>query len=684
MTGTDPTDPLGLARRLAEAEATIAALLSGEIDAVVDPMTKTPLLISKAQEALLDSEERYRRIVETSEEGICTLDLDAHFTFVNRRVGELLGHPPHEMVGRSLYDFIDKTQRSEIRFERNLAGGSEDSEVEIRRTDGVTIWLLIKNTPILDKRGTTVGMLAMLTDRTSHRHADEALRKSELQYRQIVETTTDGIVKVDVDARFVFVNQRFADMLGYLPEEMIGRPIFSFMNAQSKVLAKAGLESRRKGSRVALDLTYVHKSGTEVMVNVAGTAFLDAVGNYAGTLGMVRDVTEQKKLQEQLMVSDRMASVGTLAAGVAHEINNPLSAVLANLEIMDESLDQMLASDPATSVQRRTDAWLLDEVKAPLADAREAADRVRFIVRDLKIFSRSPKEEVKTVVDVQETMESALRMAWNEIRHRARLVKRYSPVPGVDANQARLGQVFLNLVVNAAQALEDGRAEQNEICVGTALEGDRVVIEVCDTGAGIPPEVVGRIFDPFFTTKEVGVGTGLGLAICMRIVTDMGGELTVTSEVGKGTRFRIALPVGSGVKVAEMGLATSAPAGRPRGQVMLIDDDELVVKSVKRLLVGEHDVVTAVSGQAALALLASGVRFDVILCDLMMPDMTGMNLHRELARIAPEQAARMVFATGGAFTATARDFLAATQNDQLEKPFELASLREMVRRYVPA
>jgi two-component system cell cycle sensor histidine kinase/response regulator CckA len=685
MTGTKVRPARGLALRLAEAEATIEALLSGQIDAVVDSKSKTPVLLSKAQDALRVSEERYRRIVETSNEGIWTIDTESKITFVNRRLADMLGYSTDAMLGKSFSEFIPEASeaKSPQRFESSHQEISEETEVKLERSDRSELWVLLKTSPIRDADGTYVGTLAMMTDRTRARQDEEALRKSEEQYRQIVETTTDGIIKLDSDSRIVFANRRFAEMLGYQPREMMGVSVFEFMIAAANVTAADSIERRKIGLKGSLDTSFRHKDGAEVSVNIAGSPLADAEGQHIGTLGLVRDVTERRKMQSQLMVSDRMASVGTLAAGVAHEINNPLAAVIANLDYVADSLGRMVGGDAAERSEGRSDAWIVEEIKAPIDDAREAAQRVRFIVRDLKIFSRSPSDEPRGAVDVKAIMESSLRMAWNEIRHRARLVKNYGPVPGVNANEARLGQVFLNLVVNAAQAMQEGRAEYNEICVTTRLQGERVIIEVGDTGAGIPPEIVGRIFDAFFTTKAVGVGTGLGLAICHRIVTDMGGELTVESELGKGTTFRVSLPVATHTREHEIVAPVEplANTGR-RGRILVVDDEEMVVRSVKRILSKEHDVVPMVSASEALALCANGERFDLILCDLMMPDMTGMDLHRELSLVAPDQASRMIFVTGGAFTAKARHFLSETPKEHLEKPFDSANLRAIVQRYL--
>jgi signal transduction histidine kinase len=251
----------------------------------------------------------------------------------------------------------------------------------------------------------------------------------------------------------------------------------------------------------------------------------------------LREVTtraEQRRLQEQLMVAERMASVGTLAAGVAHEINNPLAAVVANLELALRTVERLPQELPD-----------LGELRAELRDAHEAAHLVRQIVRDVKVFSRSVDERAGPV-DVRQVLDSTVRMAWNEIRHRARLLKSYDSVPPVWTTDARLGQVFLNLLINAAQAIEIGHVDSNQIRLVTRTDDrGRAVVEIADTGVGISAENLGRIFTPFFTTKPPGGGTGLGLSISHRIVKELGGELRLASEPGRGTLASVALPAAS-------------------------------------------------------------------------------------------------------------------------------------------
>ncbi|HEU4578423.1 MAG TPA: response regulator [Polyangiaceae bacterium] len=445
----------------------------------------------------------------------------------------------------------------------------------------------------------------------------------------------------------------------------------------------SGLEALSIVKRKGIDVPFIIVSGT-VGEEAAVGAMRAGAHDYVLKQSLVRlcpaidrELREaelrasQKKMQEQLLISDRMASVGTLAAGVAHEINNPLAAIVANLELMSRDL---------TAVADRLDLTdRLHEVFDELSDARESADRLRHIVRDLKIFSRATDEEHRGAVEVQRVLESSLRMAWNEIRHRARLIKDYSEVPAVEANEARLGQVFLNLIVNAAQAIREGDADHNQIRVSTRQDRDgNIVTEIRDSGTGIPAENLTRIFDAFFTTKPVGVGTGLGLSICHRIVSGLGGSLEVESEVGKGSVFRVVLPPArSNVRPLER-QSLPTPAKTRRGRVLVVDDEPMIATAIGRTLAFDHEVV--VSGDAADALekILSGERFDVVLCDLMMPQMTGMDLHAALAENAPDQAERMVFLSGGAFTAAARAFLDEVPNERLEKPFDTHQLSAIV------
>jgi C4-dicarboxylate-specific signal transduction histidine kinase len=380
---------------------------------------------------------------------------------------------------------------------------------------------------------------------------------------------------------------------------------------------------------------------------------------------VVSDVTERRAMQSQLDLSQRMAALGALAAGVAHEINNPLASVCANLDYLARETMQ--------------DASLAEVV----GEARDGAERVRDVVRGLRAFS-SARTGAPGPADVRAELEAAIRLALNEIRHRARLEQRIGDLPLVAAGAHELGHVFLNLLLNAAQAIPEGRAQENVITIeaGRAADGS-ASIRIRDTGVGIPPQVLERIFEPFYTTKPLGVGMGLGLAIAHRIVTAAGGHIEVETQVGQGTTFHVTLPAAGEPAREEATSPSPVPSGAGRLRVLVVDDDALVVRSVARTLADRYEIVTASSAVEALAHVERGERFDALLCDLMMPQMTGMELHARLEERAPALARRMLFITGGAFTDAAARFLAEGRAC-VEKPFEPEALRAAVERVAAA
>jgi PAS domain S-box-containing protein len=487
----------------------------------------------------------------------------------------------------------------------------------------------------------------------------------------ILESMADGVIATDARGTITHWNGAATNILNVSPgdEPRSGAGIFATdmttpVNPDQLPLARA---MRGEGiDHEELFLRCEGREGTWISVNARP---LHEAGTTTGGVAVFRDVTREKAARAQLLVSDRMASLGTLAAGVGHEINNPLMAVLGNLE--------MAVTDITALIRKHGSLVDFGEIPDELRDARDAAERVRNIVRDLKLFSRTD-EESRGDVNVEHVLESSIRMVWNEIRHRARLVRDFRPIPSVLANESRLGQVFLNLIVNAAQAIPEGRAHLHEIRVATSVTSDgRARVDISDTGSGMPPEIVERIFTPFFTTKPIGVGTGLGLAICHQLVTAVGGEILVDTELGKGTMFSVLLPT---LAVA-MRKATEPPPlarSRQRGRVLVIDDEVLVATTLRRALSGEHDVVGVTDPHEAVRMITAGQSFDVILCDLMMPTATGMDLFHELSQVAPEHVPRMVFITGGAFTAQARTFLDTVPNARLEKPVDLRALRTLV------
>jgi len=426
--------------------------------------------------------------------------------------------------------------------------------------------------------------------------------------------------------------------------------------------------SRERGP-LSLEYRIARPSGEIRMLQSRVRSTVDEAGAVVRILAVLQDVTDTKDLATRHVFSDRMISIGTLAGGMAHEINNPLATIAANLDLLAE----------------RSEAGETDQL---VAEARTAIERIKSILRGLAAFSRAD-QELRGALDVERVLELAIGMAGNEIRHRARLVRRYGATPPVHANQARLGHVFINLLVNAAQAIPEGLADRNEIIISTRTdETGWVVVEIRDSGAGIPREIQDRVFDPFFTTKPVGKGTGLGLSISHGIVRSLGGEIVLRSEVGRGTTFSVSLPPAKEAPRAAPEVEPAAPAASDEperhGHVLIVDDEVAFANSLRRLLKSEHQVSIVANGREALARVQAGERFDVILCDLMMPEMTGSDLYAQLTELAPDQASRIIFITGGAFSPTSQLFLERVPNTCFEKPCDIQKLRSAIRQQIAA
>jgi PAS domain S-box-containing protein len=576
-----------------------------------------------------------------------------------------------EVVGKApAFLGTEFPEGTEPEFRARLdADGQARVEVRQYRRDGARLWVELSAAVLRDGDGVSEGYVVAGRDVTDRKRAELEARASETKFRTAFRQASFGILIVDGDGRIIEANRSIHEQLRYPEGELLGRPVFDLVHADDRGRSVRMVGELARGERDGFrdERRYLRKDGTVAYANLRLNAVRDDDGTFRFVIGLVEDVTELKNLHAQLLFSDRMASVGTLAAGVAHEINNPLAFVTANVAWVREELS-------------RTEPDLTD-VRAALAEVAEGAQRVRDIVRDLKIFSREDPS-APTVTDVGSAIRSAVSLAQSEVRHRAALQLALEEGLRVVGSPHRIAQVFLNLIVNAAQSIVPGHVSDNRIAIAARRASDtHVLVEVTDTGAGIPHDVLPRIFEPFFTTKAVGEGTGLGLAICHGIVASVDGRIEVESELGRGTTFRVHLGCAPADEPAPRPSRTVASSARAR--VLVVDDEAFVRSSLVRLLGRDHSVEVVPGGREALEVLARE-RFDVVLCDLMMPEMTGMELHQRLHALDPELAQRTVFLTGGAFAPEAEEFVRATRNVVLEKPFDeggvAAAIAEALRR----
>lgn len=525
-----------------------------------------------------------------------------------------------------------------------------------------------------------------------HKHETESrLAVRERWFSTTLRSIGDAVIATDPDEVITFMNAVAERLTGWGPEA-IGRPLGEVFRVVDETGQLIGTPQRVASAtafavEVAPDRKLIIRTGAEIPIDENAAPIIDANGVVLGGVVVFRDITERRRLEQRTAHSERLAAVGTMAVSMAHEINNPLAYVTANLSVALEGLARaaddaraMGASPHEGGPGNRLLSTLADLVEA-LTDAAQGAERVRRIVVDLRKMGRADALSRK-VLDLPEVLELSLKMTAHVTRHSAGVRKVLGTTPFVFGDESELGQVFSNLLVNAAQAIGEGQAASNEIVVTTFTDAmGRAVVQFSDTGPGIPEHLLPRIFDPFFTTKAAGAGTGLGLSICQSTVKALGGELSASNSAQGGAVLTVILPPAQTRPSRPATDAAEDPAVR-RGVVLIIDDERAVATALSRILRGAHDVTVLSDGRMAIELIERGERFDVIFCDLMMPEISGMEVHESLARSCPEQAQRMVFMTGGPFSERSTRFLEGIENVQIAKPFTAETIRAIVRDFV--
>jgi PAS domain S-box-containing protein len=536
--------------------------------------------------------------------------------------------------------------------------------------------------------------VSFLVDVTHQREAEDALRRSQELFQQVVTSAPDGIYILRWPI-ILFTNPAGARILDFDgPEEVVGLNVLERLVPEETSLIEQRTR-RTWGARPPEPHRYRGRNpnGREFAVEVSSLQTF--FNGEPAVLAFARDVTERDAMLSLLLEVHKQSAVSALAAGVAHEINNPLAYVLLNLEFLARELRE-LGGDPARirAMQQR------------LEDTRQGAERVKTIVRDLQALTRKD-EDIRGRVELDQILEHALHMAKRELRQRGRVETHYGSVPHVLGNPTRLEQLFFNLIVNAAHALGDVDGPDRFIRIVLAQSSDgRVVAEVTDNGCGMREEVLARAFEPFFTTKPLGVGAGLGLPICKRIVDDLGGTITIQSRPAVGTSVYVYFPSAEKPRrstpapliptraepliasakatspttpnTAASGSAAQPANGGVRARVLVVDDERAVAESLCAGLRDVHDVDTATSVAEARALLHAKGEYDAVLCDLAMPVESGVVLHTYAQEHFPALADRFVFMTGGAFNDEMLEFIGATHCPHVEKPFGFDEIRALV------
>lgn len=491
------------------------------------------------------------------------------------------------------------------------------------------------------------------------------------EFAEGMELLPSAVAVIDVNGYLRYANRVFERRSGIARADAIGAKLPELLSIKAEDY-DACMESVIDGRPWSGRWIAVLKKRPAWIQEVQASPMHNQADLIDSVMLVIRDLTKEDSLAKRLGGDSSMTAMNSLAAGVAHEINNPLSFIMGNVAYLVEEFDRMRPS---------LGEELIEEWGEALDDLKEGAVRVRDIVQQLGAMVPDIDEGLGNV-DLGALLDTTLALVQNQIRHRAHLVREYAGSNYAWTNAAILSQVLLNLLLNAAEAMEPGHVDENELrlVLRSGSEG-RVTIEVRDTGRGIASDVLPHIFDPFFSTKPVGDGTGMGLTVTRRLLTQLEGHITVRSTVGEGSSFIVSLPALDRSAPRRPNLTENIPKRySDLARILVVDDEHAVLRMVERIL-NKHDVTCCDDGQHALALMDEN-EFDIVFCDLMMPEMSGEELYGEVLKRNPELAKRFVFITGGAFTADAMRFAKEIANPILEKPFTPMQLRAVVDQHV--
>lgn len=648
----------------------------------------------------LTRERRLAMILETSGDAMLAWDEDGRISDANVAAAALVGADHRALIGTPIKEVLDVDR---IRRERSGSTGPVRTTLTPRRSSGGSkepIVVSVTMTAVEDDP--LVSMHALIRDESlvvvAEREAalnHERVLELEKELRTLLDNAPLIIFRLDASGtELKFLNRQAERVLGVPTRDAMCAPGFlRQVHRDPEALAAfdAAIEQARQGrSSPSYEARLQWSGGIEVAVRGTIYPLRSASGEVVAIEGILADVSTEHAARSRAIQADRLSILGLLAASVAHEINNPASFILLGLGTMEKVLRGLDGSDPSTATARDL-----------LRELHDSTNRIVRIARDLRLLASPSRDRTENlaVTDVNEVAESAMSLARGRIMERASLVKELSDVPPVNIDGGRLGQVLLNLLINAADAITKGR-EPSTISISTHHVASRVEIHVSDTGTGIAKENLQRIWTPFFTTKTRDMGTGLGLSISRDIVRRAGGEIHVespiveTSEGPRGSRFVVALPVAAELVASQQlfqqtGTARTSPSARaaetagPRRRVLIVDDEEALARALAEELGDHHHVSVAHGAESAIELL-SRERFDAVLCDLRMPKISGETLYALVRDRDPEQASAFIFMSGIGFVPEVERFLASSGCRLLQKPFEAGRVLEVIAQATSA
>ena len=637
--------------------------------------------------SLQEFEKRYQAIFEAAPIGIAIASPRGNFIEVNDAFIHMLGYSRREIADRT---FMEITHPDDRRETQRLSQAVRDGSIDFYRTEkryikknGEAVWTVVRAKGLRNDDGSLKYWLGLMVDITEHKHAEEALRHSEEKYRSILESIEEGYFEVDLYGNFTFFNSALPKIMGFPPEELKKTNNRDFASEETAEKMKQVFKRIIRTGRSARVLNYeiTSRDGTKKILEISASLMRDADRKPAGFRGLVRDVTEQllaekekDRMAAQIRQAQKMEAIGTLAGGIAHDFNNLLMGFQGNLSLM---LMEMSPDNP-----------LYDYLTAMEDYVKRGSDLTRQILG----FARGGKYEAKPT-NLNDLLEQSSQM-FGRTRKEIVIHKKFQSNPWpVEVDRGQIEQVLLNLFVNAAQAMPSGGdiyLETENVTLKeedwekpyALTQGEYVKIAVVDSGVGMDRETLDRIFEPFYTTKEVSRGTGLGLASAYGIIKNHNGMIDVASKKGEGTTFTIYLPRTSKDFPEERAPVEKTIKGRET--ILLVDDEEMVADVGQKMLqkLG-YRVVLAKSGRKAVEIFKRlQQRIDLVILDMIMPDMGGSETFDQLKTIAPD--VKVLLSSGYSIDGQASQIMKRGCSGFIQKPFNLKHFSRKIREILDA
>jgi PAS domain S-box-containing protein len=630
----------------------------------------------QAEAALKQSEEKYRNILEGMDESYYEVDLAGNFTFLNDALCRQLDYSREELMGMNYRTFTPPERVKEVfqAYNQVYRTGKPIKLFDMAqvRKDGTQLVAQTSVFPLRNEKGEIVGFRGVGRDITERIQMEEALKQSEERYRTILDEMQEPYYEMDLAGRFTFFNDALCRRLGYSRKELMGmhNKVYTLPEDLERTFEVFNKVYRTGEPHKLFERATIKKDGTLNYSEMSVLPLRNEQGEIIGFRGITKDLTERKKaeqerkqLEQKAQFASRLASVGELASGVAHEINNPLTGVIGYAHLLLARKD------------------ISRDVRHDLEIINEGSQRVAGIVKKLLAFARQTKPEQR-YVNINELIRNTLdlrayELAASNIKVTLQLTR---DLPMTIADPGQLQQVFLNLIINAETEMKIAN-DRGRLSIKTEKINNTIRITFKDTGPGITKENLETIFDPFFTTREVGQGTGLGLSVCHGIVTEHNGRIWAESEPGKGATFIVELPVTTEEKQLELAEPEVEETKKITKAKILVVDDEPVIRQLISQVLGEqgHTVETVDNAAGALKMVKSK-RYRLILLDIKMPGMSGVDLYKQFQKIAPSLTKRVVFITGDVMGKRTIAFLDKAKTPYIMKPFDARELKTQINR----